>query len=341
MSKSPKRPSIIASFGALSADINAAAPAPAEQPPVSQPAPASRVGAGVIGVAHRAISDIRSERDRLQAMLDSGGSGFVEIDPALVDPSPFPDRLPDDNDTDYRQFRESFASEGQKVPIQVRAHPTAVGRYQVIYGHRRLRAAKDLGLKVRALIFDMSDRDLVVSQGIENASRQDLSWIERALFAARMEAAEIKPRDIKAALSIDDAELAKMRAVYRSVPMDVVEMIGRAPRIGRPRWGEFAKLLTGDQTLKSVRKTLSDAKDQGDSNDRFQLALSALVTVRPDTAEETEVLDGNGVRLGRLRVTPKEFRLMADTARGAAFAAFVQAQLPALMERFETLEQAD
>ena len=339
MSKSPKRPSIIASFGALSADINAAAPAAVEQPPVAPPAPASRVGAGVIGVAHRAISDIRSERDRLQAMLDSGGSGFVEIDAALVDPSPFPDRLPDDGDADYRQFRESFAAEGQKVPIQVRTHPDAAGRYQVIYGHRRLRAAQDLGRKVRALVFDMSDRDLVVSQGIENASRQDLSWIERALFAARMEAAEIKPRDIKAALSIDDAELAKMRAVYRVVPVDVVEMIGRAPRIGRPRWGEFAKLLAGDQALETVRKTLSDAKDRGDSNDRFQLALSALVSVSPDPAEEVEVLDGSGVRLGRVRVTPKELKLTADTARGAAFAAFVQGQLPALMERFEALEQ--
>ncbi|MFX8852474.1 ParB N-terminal domain-containing protein, partial [Acinetobacter baumannii] len=91
--------------------------------------------------------------------------------------------------------------------------------FQVIYGHRRWRAAKDLGLLVKAIVVAYDDRELAIAQGIENAARQDLSWIEKALFAFRMEDAGVKARDIRAALSIDDAELARFRSVTRAIPI--------------------------------------------------------------------------------------------------------------------------
>ncbi|SMF60378.1 chromosome partitioning protein, ParB family [Xaviernesmea oryzae] len=336
MTKPPRRSSITASFGALTADIKAARPSPPEQTTsVQAPAP-SRVGAGVISVTHRAISDIRNERDRLQALLDAGAAGSVELTPDTIDPSPFPDRLPDDGDADFALFKQSFEAEGQRVPIQVRPHPTQAGRYQVIYGHRRLRAARELGRKIKALVIEMSDHDLAVSQGIENAGRQDLSWIERALFASRMEQAGIKPRDIKAALTIDDPELTRMRSVYRSVPLDLIEAIGRAPKIGRPRWGELAKLLTNDAAVDAARRTLSAGKVQKDSNERFQLVFSALSTKTPaQQPSDLEFTDRSGARLCKLRISSKELRMTLEGKRGAEFAAFLHDQMQELIDRFE------
>lgn len=37
----------------------------------------------------------------------------------------------------------------------------------MIYGHRRLQAAKDLGIPVRAIEVEISDVELVIAQGIE------------------------------------------------------------------------------------------------------------------------------------------------------------------------------
>ncbi|MGK6315629.1 plasmid partitioning protein RepB [Neorhizobium sp. DT-125] len=340
MTKPPKRSSITASFQALAADIRAGSPSPTEHAaPV--PAPA-RVGAGVISVTHRAISDIRNERDRLQALLDAGAAGSVELDTAVIDPSPFPDRLPDDGDTDFLLFKQNLEAEGQRVPIQVRSHPTKAGRYEVVYGHRRLRAARELGRKVKALVIEMSDHDLAVSQGIENASRQDLSWIERALFASRMEQAGIKPRDIKAALAIDDPELTRMRSVYRSVPLDLIEAIGRAPKIGRPRWGELAKLLANDAAIDAARKTLSADKVRGDSNERFQHIFSALTTKKPPSqSNDLELIAKSGDPLGKLRISSKELRMTLEGKRGAAFAAFLQDQMPDLIDRFEARDSSE
>ncbi len=332
MSKSSRK-SIVASFGLLSAELENKL---ADDPQPTPAAPSPRVGAGVVGAAHRAIDDIRAERDRLKAIVEAGGGAILDLDPALIDPSPYPDRLADDDATDFETFKRSIESEGQKVPVQVRRHPSFQGRYQVVYGHRRWRAAKELGRTVRALEVDISDLDLVVAQGIENANRQDLTWIERTLFASRMDDAGIKARNIYAALSIADAELARMRSVYRAVPADVIEAIGRAPKIGRPRWIEFAKTLASDPgSLAMVRQVLAEASDGVSVSDqRFQQAFEAIKPSSRPPENSNELADTAGKKLGAWKISPKELRISADGPLGLEFVKFVGKELPALIERF-------
>lgn len=341
MSKTPRK-SIVASFGLLSAELEGDQPG-TPSPPLPSPPPVNRVGAGVIGAAHRAIDDIRAERDRLKAIVESGGGRVIELDPAAVDPSPFPDRLPDDDDTDFEAFKRSIAEDGQKVPIQVRRHPSTAGRYQIVYGHRRWRAALELHLLVRAIEVELSDLDLVVAQGIENASRQDLTWIERALFAARMDVAGIKPRDIYAALSIEDAELARMRSVCRSIPSDIIEAIGRAPKIGRPRWLDLAKALSErDDAVALVRDALAGDTGRTELSDlRFQRALNAVKSEGMPRQVGSPISDTNGNRLGACLRSTKEVRIVAEGALGAEFLRFVEAELPTLAERFGLERNSD
>lgn len=342
MTKKPASKSITANFGALSSappdPVPVPVPAPADAALQPGPAAASpqrplaRVGAGIIGATQRSLAEIREERDRLQSLVAKGAG--LELDPGIIDPSPFPDRLPDDSDADFEAFKKTLAEEGQKVPIQVRIHPDAPERYQVVYGHRRWRAAKELGLKVKAILMDLTDSELVVAQGIENAVRQDLSWIERALFVWRMDQAGVKPRDIKAALSVDDPELARLRAVTRSVPIEVIESIGRAPKAGRPRWTALAGAINADPAaLGRVRKALSSDKATG-SDDRFRKALGAAVMSRPEGPTELDLQDGAGKVVGKAVFEKSGVRLRLDKGDGAAFADFLREQLPELMEKF-------
>jgi len=344
MTSKSSRKSIVANFGLLSAELENRLSTNGSETQQSPAAPApARVGAGVIGAAHRAIDDIKSERDRLKALLESGGGAIREIDPSMIDPSPFPDRLPDDEASDFETFRNSVKSEGQKVPIQVRRSPSSPDRYQVIYGHRRLRAAKELGIPVKAIEVEISDVELVISQGIENADRQDLTWIERALFASRMDDANVKPRDIKAALSIDDPELARMRAVYRTVPLDVIEAIGRAPKVGRPRWAEFAKVFSEQAGLHDqLRSALSEATAKRQASDqKFLAAFNALRSSQPASSNGNTIASAAGQELGRFVRTKKDMRISASTAAGAEFLSFIEATLPELAERFERERSKD
>lgn len=338
MSKSSRK-SIVASFGLLSAELESDQAADQQPAQAPAPVPGNRVGAGVIGAAHRAIDDIRTERDRLKAIVESGGGAIRDLDPSLVDPSPYPDRLPDDDATSFEAFKRSIETEGQKVPVQVRKHPSSPGRYQIVYGHRRWLAAMQLDRPVRALEVEISDLDLVLAQGIENAGRQDLTWIERALFASRMDNAGIKPRHIYAALSIEDAELARMRSVYRIVPSDIIEAIGRAPKIGRPRWLDLAKIVASDSgALGVLREALVKQGDAVETSDqRFQRALNAIKPSSTRRPEPSPIQDRSGTKLGALSMSSKEVRISADGPLGIEFLKFVEAEIPALTERFSRL----
>lgn len=332
MSKSPRK-SIVASFGLLSAELETKL---VEQKPATPvPSGGNRVGAGVVAAAHRAIDDIRSERDRLKALVESGAAAVRHLDPSLVDPSPYPDRLPDDNGANFEAFKRSIETEGQKVPVQVRKHPSSPDRFQIVYGHRRWLAARQLGRPVLALEVEISDLDLVLAQGIENANRQDLTWIERALFASRMDQAGIKPRYIYAALAIEDAELARMRNVYRVVPADIIEAIGRAPKIGRPRWLELAKTVSDVPTaIETLRAALVEKLDATETSDqRFQRLLNTVKAV-PSRRVAPAISDKRGRRLATLVASPKEVRIAAEGSLGTEFLKFLQAELPSLAERF-------
>ncbi|TXR50457.1 plasmid partitioning protein RepB [Phyllobacterium endophyticum] len=339
MSKSSRK-SIVASFGLLSAELENS-PTTDQQPEATAQPSGNRVGAGVIGAAHRAIDDIRSERDRLKAIVESGGGSVRDLDPSLIDPSPYPDRLPDEDATSFEAFKRSIETEGQKVPVQIRKHPSLPGRYQIVYGHRRWLAAKQLRQPVRAIEVEISDLDLVLAQGIENASRQDLTWIERALFALRMDEAGIKPRYIYAALSIEDAELARMRNVYRIIPVDIIEAIGRAPKIGRPRWLDLAKTVAGDSSaLDALRAVLVRKGDAVETSDqRFQRALNTIKPASSGRREPSPITDTSGTKLGALLISSKEVRISAEGSLGIEFLKFVKAELPALTERFARLRE--
>lgn len=335
MTKKPNSKSIIANFGALSS----AAPDEPEHSTDIQKAPqrtSPRVGAGIIGATQRSLAEIREERDRLLALVESGGA-IQEISPDLIEPSPFPDRLEDDDES-FEEFKKRFDAEGQKVPVQLRPHPLDDGKYQVIFGHRRWRAARELGRSLKAVVTTLTDSELVIAQGIENSDRQDLTWIERALFAMRMDEQGIKPRDIKAALSIDDAELARLRQVHRSVPIDVIESIGRAPKIGRPRWVSFAQAVQKDsKAVARVRETLS-ADKVFSSDERFQAALTSALdqTAAESTPTELDLRDAAGAVLAKATFRDRDIRLKLSKDSADAFAEFMHAELPKLVERFHS-----
>ena len=331
--------SITKSFGALlKGDAQ-----PEQGPPTPTPAPdpfrhSARVGAGVVGAASRTLTDIRQERDDLKAQLAS--AGLTELSPEVIDPSPFSDRLGDDSNDDFEALKRTIEEEGQKVAIQVRAHPKRGERYQVVYGHRRLRACRELGRSVRVQLVTVSDEELAIAQGIENSARQDLTWIEKALFAWRLEKAGIKAKGIRVALSVDDSELAKFRVVCRAVPTEIIEAIGRAPHVGRPRWIELATAAGGSpDALKGARKTLAAAQDLG-SDQRFARLMD---TLKPEPAEKhiPELKTPDGRAFGTVVGKGRDIRMKLVSQDAADFAGFLEGELPQLIAKFLASQGAE
>ncbi|GJD66444.1 plasmid partitioning protein RepB [Methylobacterium frigidaeris] len=176
-----------------------------------------------------------AELERIKALLASGGA-VVELDTSLVDPSAFRERL----DYDVSDLTRAIQARGQIVPILVRPHPEEEGRYQIAYGNRRHAVCHELKRPVRAVVKDLSDAEMIVAQGQENAARKDLTFIEQARFVANLR--KVHPAiEVQREIGIDESLMHRMVRIVAALPEALIQIIGRADRIGRPRWDKLAE----------------------------------------------------------------------------------------------------
>ncbi len=79
------------------------------------------------------------------------------------------------------ELADSIAQHGLLQPIAVRPAPSASGRYRIIAGERRWRAARMAGLtEVPVVIREVSDEQAMELALIENLQREDLDAVEEA-----------------------------------------------------------------------------------------------------------------------------------------------------------------
>lgn len=106
-------------------------------------------------------------------------AGHMEIDRIVPDPDQPRKEFSDDA---IDRLAASLLKHGQLMPIRVRWNP-AIGKWLVISGERRYRAALRAGLKTVACVFaddGLSPSEILQEQIIENLLREDLKPIEQA-----------------------------------------------------------------------------------------------------------------------------------------------------------------
>lgn len=256
--------------------------------PAPSPSPPPLSQSGAIGSVTRSIEALKNEAQEARVLRQQmeAGQAVVEVEPSRIVASMIADRLAQGGES-LRALVESIRESGQQVPVLLRPHPDGSDRYQVAYGHRRVLAARALGRPVRAVIRPLSDAELVVAQGQENSARTDLSFIERSLFATRLEDAGFDRPVIMAALAIDKTALSKLIGVARRVPVDIIEAIGPAPKAGRDRWLQLADRLQSESDHERARGLLASlAEAETPSDERFQrLFLRLSQAPEPKPAE--------------------------------------------------------
>lgn len=282
------------------------------------------------------IDELAAQADRL-----AEGETIVDLDPELVDASFVRDRLEDD-EAEFQDLVEAIRERGQDSPILVRPHPTAAGRYMVVFGRRRLKAARLLGRKVRAVVKALSDKDHVVAQGQENSARANLTFIERAVFAETLCRLKYDGDNtvVLAALSIDRATLSKMLSVA-NLPSEVISALGRAKGIGRDRWYELKQLLEKPTRLETALAVVADeAFRRLPSDERFN-ALIALVKAANApklrrSPERRNWSPHDGTLAAEIVEDGRKFTLAlkARSGEATAFGAFLSANLDRFYEAF-------
>ncbi|MBJ2153073.1 MULTISPECIES: plasmid partitioning protein RepB [Paracoccaceae] len=283
---------------------------------------------------------IRSARALRGGLLEMSANSIRDLDPSVIIEDGPRDRLALEEDA-IQALAESIRQHGQQVPILVR--PSAEpDRYRVVYGRRRIAAARMLGIPVKALVRSLDDEASVVAQGQENSLRVNPSFIEKAVFAGALRDAGYESGTIQDALGISRQALSMLTIVQQAIPLSVIEAIGPAHDIGRRRWMELADLAreTGIDLIESAAKVRARLDKEPSSDRRFEIIL-ASAKIKP-TGQITEkstpvsVSTEDGTKLGQVRRSGHEVLLALSGKDAPEFCAWVEQNAPALIQQLHS-----
>jgi len=114
----------------------------------------------------------------------TGGELLMTLAIDALQPGRYQPRTRMDPDA-LAELAESIKAQGLMQPILTR--PLGAGRYEILAGERRWRAARMAGLaSVPVLVRDVADRSALAIALIENLQREDLSPLEEAAAVKRL-----------------------------------------------------------------------------------------------------------------------------------------------------------
>lgn len=283
--------------------------------PVPAADPAPRMTRGAIGAVGQSIADLRAR-------------AIVEVPPDMIDNAGLVDRL-DDDPQGIADLAESIRVYGQQVPVLLRHSPNFEGRFEVVYGRRRVAAMKLAGLPVKAMLRELNNRDLMIAQGQENAARKDLSFVEKANFARQMRDNGFDRAVICDALAIDKTVVSRMLTVADAIPLPLLHAIGAAPGVGRDRWLALVDRIAAQDGAALVPLAVGD-----DSDARFDAVFRAAAPRRDPAPPPPALMGAKGAVLGQVTRNADRTTITLTRKASPGFDDWLVAQMTDLHRRF-------
>ncbi|MRD49374.1 ParB/RepB/Spo0J family partition protein [Caenimonas koreensis DSM 17982] len=202
-----------------------------------------RTGPGqMLAVRHlmgESAAETATLRAQLEAYADSVPSKMV--DSATVGVSAYANRHEDEFSTpEFASLRDQIQNAGRNVqPIMVRG---VKGRgsvqFEVMFGHRRLRACQDLGIPVWVVVVEASDQELFLAMDMENRERKNPSPFELGESYRRALHNELFPslRALASRLHLDSGYVTRAYAIA-TLPPEVLDAFSSRTEI-QFRWGK-------------------------------------------------------------------------------------------------------
>ena len=274
----------------------------------------------------------KSLRSMADVLSSVSAQAPQEIDPSEIADSEVADRF--DVQDGLNDLVESIRASGQQLPVMLRHRRGAGPRYEVVYGRRRIAACRELGIKVAAYIKEMTLDEALMSQALENSARLERSFIEQAVFAAKLEEAGFTAERICQALAIDASTLSRLRTVVRDIPEQIIRRIGAAQGVGRRPWMELRDLIKG-ASEKTVQSVVGIVPEHGSAAERLDAVVRALssgsIKDEPKVSR-TRSLPQRTIVAGSVsyQVATGNLVLRADRKHDRAFLQYVEAQLSRL-----------
>lgn len=184
---------------------------------------------------------------------DTASSGLASLPVGAIEPHPEQPRRHFD-ETALEELSTSIAKRGVIQPVIVR--PLAGGRYQLVAGERRWRAAQKAQLhEIPALVRDLEERDVMALALIENIQREDLNPVEEARAYQRLgERDDLPQSEIARLVGKSRSHVANLQRLL-SLPQPVLDHL----EAGRLDMGH-ARALVGREDAEALAQRAVDQK---------------------------------------------------------------------------------
>ena len=162
--------------------------------------------------------------------LNPSGGGAVSGNPSLtpidaLEPNPFQPRGAI-ADADLTELTASIREQGLLQPILIRRHPSREGRFEIVAGERRWRAARLAGLtSIPSFIRDLTDAAASAAALVENLQRKDLNPIEEAEgFKRLIEGFGLTQEELATAIGKSRSHVANLLRLLH-LPAEVIDIV--------------------------------------------------------------------------------------------------------------------
>ncbi len=179
-------------------------------------------------------------------------NGLAQLAISSIEPLPGQPRQNFDEEA-LEELASSIAMRGVIQPIIVR--PRGNGKYQLIAGERRWRAAQKARLhEIPALVRDLDDTDTMALALIENLQREDLGPIEEARAYQKLaDKQDMTQADIAKMVEKSRSHVANLMRLL-NLPDDVLELV----ESGKLSMGHARAMIGYDGALSLAKRVVSD-----------------------------------------------------------------------------------
>ncbi len=261
-------------------------------------------------------------RARLQAF--EGAQPAVLLDPAQVRPSKWTNRHESAYASPaFERFKDNIdLADGNGQPILVRRINDG---YEIVCGHRRHRACRELGLPVFAVVCDepLSDLELFLAMERENREREDLSpydqgrmyihAIDSGLFTSQ--------RKLAVAIGVSHTWVRKVVRIAM-LPVEVIEAFSDPTAIQPAHAEDIVAALAADEAAVIRRATELAATKR--TAKRSATEVVHLLVGRANAQDETFVIRCGSRTVGHWRRDGKGRAVVTLNANVSDEAAMVQ-----------------
>lgn len=200
---------------------------------------------------------------------------------------------------DVEELAKTFTTVGQQQPCVVRNSPKEKGKYELIVGERRWRAAEIAGVKLKVIVKEMDDHTAALVQAVENEKRSDISDYAKGMsYANKIEKSLITQKDLIEILGISKQQVSRLLS-FKKIPPVLSEAIADFRKVSARTAEELSRLSAKGQNYIDALLPLAEKIRAGEfgGNKIVQEVMKKTTAKKKPPTSLKVVTAANGIQL--------------------------------------------